>query len=33
MSATDILFGDVFLVWVWPVLGLGAIYATVTKDW
>ena len=33
MSATDILFHDVFLVWVWVPTGILAIYATVTKDW
>jgi len=33
MSATEILFHDVFLVWVWVPTGILAIYATVTKDW
>jgi hypothetical protein len=33
MSATDILFGDVFLIWVWLPIAVGAVYATLTKDW
>jgi hypothetical protein len=28
----DILFGNVFLVWVWPPIIAGAVFAIITKD-
>jgi hypothetical protein len=28
----DILFHPVYLVWVWPLLIAGAVFAIITKD-
>ena len=28
----DILFHPVYLVWVWPAIIIGAIFAIITKD-
>jgi hypothetical protein len=32
MSMLDILFHPVYLVWVWPPIIIGAVFAIITKD-